>query len=550
MTDPVVDALRGASRAEIESVVDELSPEEIVALTETLPPTEGDRQVGVTGGPADFAAALDPTYRRRPHVDVISDEIERTVDDAEQGGPGKLLLLCPPRVGKTQLGSIWTPAWYLERHPDRHVIAASHESTYAVSLGRRVRDLLRGHADHGRLAVRLSRSISAAGEWETTLGGGMLSRGIGGSITGRGANLFVLDDPLKDWASAHSRNVRDSQWDWWLSTASARLEPRAAVIVIMTRWHEDDVAGRFLSREYAGDPNEWRVVRIPALGEPADSDQPGDGSRLPPDALGRAEGEPLRLPQADETDEEARDRWAQRRRAAGPYIWAGLYQQRPSEPEGTILRRAWWQYYRWADADTLMLADGREVPLADLRIVQSWDTAVSDTEGGSYVVGQVWGLWRAERILLDEERDRLDYPATKKAMLTLRQRWPATSETIVEDKANGPAVIADLKGDVPGLVAFTPRGSKEQRAHAIAGDLEAGNLHLPVPDDAPFDVRDFVHELGEFPSGMHDDRVDATTQLVLRTRGRLAAVSQPTGSKAGDGQAASLPTTRRRISRR
>lgn len=550
MSDPVVDALRGASREEIASVVDELSPEEVVALAETLPPAEGDSRVGVTGGPADLAAALDPAFRRRPHIEAISTEIERTVADAEAGGSGKLLLLCPPRVGKTQLGSIWTPAWFLERHPDRHVIAASHESTYAVSLGRRVRDLLRSHSDHGRLAVRLSRTVAAAGEWETTLGGGMLSRGIGGSITGRGAHLFVLDDPLKDWASAHSRKVRDDQWDWYLSTASARLEPRSAVIVIMTRWHEDDIAGRFLSREYEGDPNEWRVVRIPALGEPADDDQPGDGARLPPDALAREEGEPLRLPQADETDEEARNRWAQRRREAGPYIWAGLYMQRPSEPEGTILRRAWWQFYRWAGASRIILADGREIGLDALRIVQSWDTAVSDTEGGSYVVGQVWGLYRAERLLLDEERDRIDYPATKKAMKALRERWPQTSETVVEDKANGPAVIADLKGDIPGLIAWTPRGSKEQRAHAIAGDLEAGNLHLPTPDDAPFDVRGFVHELGEFPNGTHDDRVDATTQLVLRTRGRTGSVSQPTGSKTGDGTAASLPTTRRRITRR
>jgi len=533
----------GLSRSQVEDLVESLTADEVRALEEMLPRADGTRRDIAAEGPAEFAQALDPGYRRRPHVAVLSDAVSRTVEEAMDGsGPGRLIVNMPPRVGKSWTSSLWTPAWFLERYPDRNVILASHEANYAVSWGRKVRDLLRRHEPE--LQVRLARDVAAAGEWETTLGGGMLSRGIGGSITGRGGHLFVIDDPLKDFAAAHSMKVRAAHWNWWLSTAQTRLEPGAAVIVVMTRWHEDDLSGRLTSSEHEGDPGDWTVLRIPALGEGPD---PVDAKRVEPDALGRPEGAPLLLASSTEDEDGAGVRWERIRKAVGPYVWNGMFQQRPSEPEGTILKRAWWQYYH-RSGEHLVRPDGSRVEVGSLRIVQSWDMAFKDKRSSDYVVGQVWGvLGIGDRFLLEQVRERMDFAATKRAMRQLRNRWPATEVTWVEDAANGPAILSELRRELSGLVPVTPKGSKEARAWAVQGDLEAGSVWLPSPEDAEW-VREFVQECAEFPNGANDDQVDAFTQAQDRLRRSQAQVGLPTGSRSGSGPA-TLPTTKRSIRR-
>lgn len=549
--DELLAPFHGLDRDQIRSLVESLPPADVMALAESVPRAS----VAVdpaAGGPADFASALDPSFRTPPHVAVLSDAIRQTVDEAIEGsGPGRLIVSMPPRVGKSWTSSLWTPAWFLDRYPDRNVILASHDGNYAVSWGRKTRDLLRRYAAEGRVQARVSRDVAAAGEWQTTQGGGMLARGIGGSITGRGAHLLLIDDPLKDFTSAHSVAIRQVQWDWWLSTAQTRLEPGAAVVLVMTRWHEGDLAGRLTSDEYEGDPDEWRVVRIPALGE-GDVADVVDG-RVAEDSLQRAPDVPLRLASTEETEEEAYERWERIRRGVGPYVWAGLYQQRPSEPEGTILKRGWWQFYR-REGDVLVLPDaplgklGR-VEIGKLRIVQSWDLAVKDKRTSDYVVGQVWGaIGQGHRFLLDQYRDRADFVETKRQMLLMRSRWPQTAATYVEDKANGPAVISELRDEISGLVAHNPRGDKVQRAFGVQGDLESGSLWVPDPGTAGFDVRGFIDECAQFPNGANDDQVDAMTQAILRLRGGRTEIGQPTGSKNGAGQS-SLPTTKARIQR-
>ena len=465
-------------------------------------------------GPADFAQQHDPGYRRPPHVTLLS----RAVADTVATG-GRLIVSMPPRVGKSLTTSMWTPCWFLHRHPDRRVILASHEANYAISWGRRTRDLYR------RLFDGVSRDVSAAGEWETTAGGGMLSRGIGSAITGRGADLFLIDDPIKDFAQAHSAAIRTSQWEWWLSVAQTRLEPGAAVVVVMTRWHRDDLVGRLTSPDHEGLPDEWRVLRIPAVGE-GQLDDP----TLVGDALDREAGVPLTLASTAETDDEASARWDRLRASVGSYVWASLFQQRPAEREGAILRRDWWHYYR-REGDLIVRPGVDPVRIGQLRIVQSWDLAVKDAATSDYVVGQVWGAHGADRFLLDQYRDRVDFVGTKAAMRRMRDRWPSTEVTWIEDKANGPAIVSDLKRELSGLVPHEPRGSKVTRAYGIQGDLEAGNLWLPEPGAAGFDVRDLVQEAADFPNGAHDDQVDALTQAVLLLRGRgQTGVHVPTGS--------------------
>lgn len=445
-------------------------------------------------------------WRDRPHLSLLADTIADVCANA-----GRLIVDMPPRYGKSETVSRWTPCWYLDRWPDRRIILASHEQDFAIWWGRRARQTIETHPDQFNVCV--SADLRAAGEWETTTGGGMLTRGIGGSITGRGAHLMVIDDPIKDFAQAHSTAVRNAHWNWWLSTARTRLEPGAAVIVVMTRWHEDDLVGRLLSSEHEGDPADWTVLRIPALGEGADIADQG----VVADALGRPEGVPLRRPSTEETPAEAAVYLEQVRREVGPYIWNGMYQQRPSEPEGTILRRAWWQFYR-RDGDLIVRGDGERLTVDQLRIVQSWDMSFKDSGSSSYVVGQVWGVHGADRYLLEQQRDHLDFVATKRAVKSMRQRWPDTTSTWVEDKANGPAVIAELRREVSGLVPVNPgRDSKESRAWAVQGDLEAGNHHLPSPTHDPW-VRDFIQECADFPHGAHDDQVDAYTQAMLKLR--------------------------------
>lgn len=546
-TPSIAELVRGLSRDRIRELAEVVTPDEYAALMEALPRTDAVTVDPARGGPAGFAQALSSEFRRPPHVEALATAIEQTVTEALDGsGPGRLIVNMPPRVGKSWTSSLWTPAWYLERWPHRSVILASHESNYAVSWGRKVRDLLQRLAADGRVQVRVARDVAAAGEWETTQGGGMLSRGIGGSITGRGAHLLIIDDPLKDFAAAHSTAVRDSQWNWWLSTAQTRLETGAAVIVVMTRWHEDDLTGRLTSAEFEGDPEEWRVLRIPALGEGQVDDV--DDGRVAPDALARDDGEPLVLASADEEPEDGAVRWERIRRGVGPYVWVGMYQQHPSEPEGTILRRAWWQYYRREGA-ALIRGDGSRVTLDELRVAQSWDMAFKDKASSSYVVGQVWGaLGRGDRFLLAQVRERLGFAETKRAMRRLRDAWPSTEVTWVEDKANGPAIISELRRELSGLVPVTPRGSKEARAWSVQGDLESGAHYLPAPEHEPW-VREFVQEAADFPNGAHDDQVDAYTQAIERLRSGEGEVGVPRGPKQGGSQVRSLPTTRRQIRR-
>ena len=483
-------------------------------------------------GPADFAARNDPGYRTPAHVKLLSKAVAETVADG-----GRLIVSMPPRVGKSVTTSLWTPTWYLHRWPTKRVILASHEANYAISWGRRTRDIYR------RLFDGVSPDVSAAGEWETTSGGGMLSRGIGSAITGRGADLFLIDDPIKDFAQAHSAAIRQSQWEWWLSVAQTRLEPGAAVVVVMTRWHRDDLVGRLTSPDHEGAVDDWRVLRIPAIGE-----GPLDDPTVAGDALERDAGTPLTLASVPETEDEAIARWDRLRTSVGSYVWASLFQQRPAEREGAILRRDWWHYYR-REGDVIVRPGADPVPISQLRVVQSWDLAVKDAASSDYVVGQVWGAHGADRFLLDQYRDRVDFVGTKTAMRNLRDRWPQTEVTWIEDKANGPAIISDLKRDLSGLVPSEPRGSKVTRAYGIQGDLEAGNIWLPEPGTAGFDVRELVQEAADFPNGAHDDQVDALTQAILNLRKRgTTTVHIPTGQLT-DGASGRTRQARARIAR-
>jgi len=430
--------------------------------------------------------------------------LNRRLTDLATGRIRRLLVSMPPRHGKSELISHWLPVWYLNTWPERRIILATYGAEFAADWGRRVRNTVQEHAD--TLQVRIAQDSAAANRWHTTAGGGMVAAGAGGPLTGRGADLFIIDDPIKTAEDAYSATWRERVWDWWTTTARTRLEPGASVVVLMTRWHDDDLAGRILrNAQESGDG--WEVLNLPALAE--------DG-----DPLGREPGEAL---WPERYDVEALQTT---RREVGERTWSALYQQRPTVDEGGYFQRGWWRYYT-------------RPPVRFDEILQSWDMAFKGTASSDFVVGQVWGRQAADRYLLDQVRGRWDFPRSLEAVRELSFRWPDAHVKLVEDKANGSAVIDTLRRELQGLVAVEPEGGKVARAAAVSHQVEGGNVWLPArsiaPDGTPvLDpwVRDLVEEAAAFPTGVNDDQVDAMTQALTRmARGSsVVGLNVPVGS--------------------
>jgi len=391
------------------------------------------------------------------------------------------MVFMPPRNGKSTLISECFSAWYLGNYPDRRVILSSYEADFAASWGRKARNILE---EYGKtiFGIELSKDSTAAHRWDIAgHKGGMVTSGIGGAITGKGAHVYIIDDPVKGPEQAHSKTIRDKHDDHYKSVVRTRLEPGGAIILDMTRWNEDDLAGRRLKEMEEGG-EQWEVLSFPAIAKEND-------------ALGRKAGEalfPQRYPVEALLDI---------KKSIGSYWWSALYDQTPKPDEGNIFKRTWWKFY-----------DRGEIKAQEFdRIIQSWDMTFKDTAKSCYVAGQVWGEKGADKYLLDQKRDRLDFVATVEAFQMLTARWPQSSAKLVEDKANGPAVISTLKRKIGGIIPYTPKGSKEARAHAVTPYIEAGNVYLP--QDAYF-LDDFINECSAFPHAAYNDQVDAMTQAL------------------------------------
>jgi predicted phage terminase large subunit-like protein len=393
------------------------------------------------------------------------------------------MVFMPPRHGKSELVSKYFTAWYLGTFPDRRVILTSYEADFAAQWGRRAREVVE---EWGNLIffekVEVMPDSSSASRWDITgHTGGMATAGVGGPITGKGGDLIIIDDPVKNDEQAMSETYKERSYEWYKATLSTRLEPHGAIILIMTRWNEDDLAGKLIEEMKAGG-EKWEIINFPALAEDNDP-------------LGRPVGSPLWPERFD------LDAINATKRRVGTYWFAALYQQRPAPEEGELIKRKWWKFYKTRP-------DG-------LELAQSWDCAFKDLKTSSNVCGQVWGRTGASFYLLDEVCDKMDLPATLKAVQSLTAKWPKTIAKYVEDKANGPAVIQMLKNRIPGLIAVEPEGGKIVRVHAVTPVIEAGNVHLPDPSIAPW-IHDFIQECSAFPNGKYSDRVDAMSQLLSR----------------------------------
>ncbi|GEO26242.1 hypothetical protein AAC03nite_20270 [Alicyclobacillus acidoterrestris] len=388
------------------------------------------------------------------------------------------------------------PAWFLGRNPTKEMIITSYSADLAYDFSRIAKNTLDTWGSQ-LFGVEVE---GAVGRWGIKgKRGGLAAAGVGGPITGRGAHVAIIDDPFKNWQDAASSTIRENVWDWYRSTLRTRLAPKGAIVLVMTRWHEDDLAGRLLEAAKV-DGEKWERVDLQAVAEEED-------------ALGRKVGEVL-WPERFAPKE-----YEDMRRAVGSRLWAALYQQRPSPDEGTILKREWWKFYK-------------EIPTRFDEIVQSWDCTFKDAQTSDYVVGQVWGRVKGDYYLLDQIRSRMDITATMQAIRNLSAKWPKSRTKLIEDKANGPAVIQMLNREISGLVAVNPNGGKVVRAQAIAGVVEAGNVYLPDPSKVSW-INDFVEECAAFPNGQNDDQVDACTQAINRMSNRLTAIKAPV--PVGDG---------------
>ena len=427
---------------------------------------------------AVYCALAWPRFEMAHHHRLVVEKLEAV----ERGEIDRLMIFLPPRHRKSLITSQLFPPWYLGGHPDRSVIAASYGAELALDFGRRVRNFV---ADPLQAAIfpacKLATDSTAAHRFNLMSGGAYYAVGAGGPITGRGADLLLIDDPIKSDAQAYSAIERRTLQSWYETVAYTRLQPGGAIVLIQTRWHQDDLAG-WLLREHADDG--WVVVSLPAIAET------DEGWRSQGEALW-----PKRFPLT---------RLAQIRQAVGGAAWQALYQQRPAAAEGAVFKREWWKTYTPANT-----------PARFEQVVLSLDTAFKVGSSNDYSVGLVLGVGEAGYYLLDVWRDRAEFPELKRKVEILATRW-TPHVVLIEDKASGQSLIQELRSDsrLP-IRAIKVDSDKVTRAAAITPLVEAGRVFLP--EAAPW-LPDFMDEVSSFPAAPHDDMVDALTQALNYVR--------------------------------
>ena len=449
-----------------------------------LPTIQEIRLAKARKGLSYFTLHTKPDYLLGWVHKEICDELDRFLQDVADKKSPRLIITMPPRSGKSELVSRRFPAFALGRNPELQIIATSYSSDLSQRFNRDVQRVIddekyfelfpktklnnsRVRTDSRGSYIRTSDLFEIVGH-----AGAYRSCGVGGGITGQGADILIIDDPIKDRAQAGSKTIRDSIWDWYTSTAYTRLSPGGGVIVMATRWHTDDLIGRLIQRMGEGDT--FRIVNYPAIAEH--------------DELHRKAGEalhPERYPLST---------LLQIQKTIGSRDWEALYQQHPVPDGGALFKLEWFR--RWT---------ATSLPPEFDHTLMSWDMTFKDSKNSDYVVGQVWGKKGPNFYLLDQVRGQWDFVKTKEMVRVLAHKWPRVVRKLVEDKANGSAVISELKSTVSGFVPITPTESKEARASSVTPYFEAGNVFIPEDSAAPW-VPHYVSELLEFPAGSHDDQ--------------------------------------------
>jgi len=432
-----------------------------------------------------FVERVWPTFISGRHHRRMAEAFERVA----RGECKRLIINMPPRHTKSEFASYLLPAWFLGNFPHKKVIQTSHTAELAVGFGRKVRNLVDQEVYREIFPeVALQADSKAAGRWATNKGGDYFAIGVGGAVTGKGADILIIDDPHSEQEAALAEinpDIYDKTYEWYTSGPRQRLQPGGNIIIVMTRWSKRDLTGQVLKSAAQRGGDEWEVIEFPALLPSGNPLWPEFWSKTELDTL------KLELPNAK---------------------WQAQYQQNPTSEVSAIIKREWWQIWEKEDP-----------PNCDF-ILQSWDTAFEKSTRADYSACTTWGVFyhpddtgtpQANIILLNAFRKRMEFPELKKMALEEYQEWNPDS-IIIEKKASGAPLIYEMRAMGVPVQEFTPsRGNdKISRLNAVSDLFASGKVWVPDTNWA----EEVVDEVASFPAGEHDDYVDSTSLALMRFR--------------------------------
>ena len=429
-----------------------------------------------------FVKEMWPSFIGGKHHQIMADAFERVAN----GELKRLIINMPPRHTKSEFASYLFPAWYLGRFPEKKIIQTAHTAELAVGFGRKVRNLVGSPDYQAVFPTKLSADSKAAGRWNTNKGGDYFAIGVGGAVTGKGADVLIIDDPHSEQEAMQGNpGVYDRVYEWYSSGPRQRLQPGGSIVIVMTRWSKKDLTGQVITNSVNREGDEWEVIELPAL--------------LP-------SGKPL-WPEFWKQDE------LEAIKAEIPVgKWEAQYQQNPTSEEGAIIKRDMWRI--WED----------ERPPRCEYIIQSWDTAFEKNNRADYSACTTWGIFYktndegidyANIILLDAFKERMEFPELKQMAYQMYKEW-SPDTLIVEKKAAGAPLIYEMRKMGIPMSEYTPsKGSdKIARVNAISDLFASGLVWCPDKRWA----EEVMEEVASFPNGDHDDLVDSTSQALLRFR--------------------------------
>ena len=430
-----------------------------------------------------FVARVWPTFISGRHHKRMAEAFERVA----RGECKRLIINMPPRHTKSEFASYLLPAWFLGKFPHKKVIQSSNTGELAVGFGRKVRNLVDSEVYSEIFPdLHLQADSKAAGRWNTSKGGDYFAIGVGGTVTGKGADLLIIDDPHSEQEAAQAAvnpEIYDKVYEWYTSGPRQRLQPGGAIVVVMTRWAQRDLTGQVLKSAAQRTGEEWEVIEFPAILP--------SGRPLWPQFWSLEELSALReeLPNAK---------------------WQAQYQQNPVGNESAIVKRDWW---KWWEKD--------DPPVCEY-ILQSWDTAFEKTQRADYSAGTTWGIFACDEdnfapniILLNTYKKRVEFPDLKRDVMREYNEYEPDS-LIVEKKASGAPLIYDLRAMGIPVQEYTPSKGQDKiaRLNSVSDIIASGKVWVPRTRWA----EELVDEVAAFPSGEHDDLVDATTLALMRFR--------------------------------
>jgi predicted phage terminase large subunit-like protein len=429
-----------------------------------------------------FVTQMWPGFISGKHHQIMADAFERVAN----GSLKRLIINMPPRHTKSEFASYLLPSWFLGKNPAKKIIQTAHTAELAVGFGRKVRNLVSSEAYSKVFDTKLSSDSKAAGRWNTDAGGDYFAIGVGGAVTGKGADILIIDDPHSEQeARQNNPAVFDSVYEWYTSGPRQRLQPGGAIIIVMTRWSKRDLTGQILKNSEKDGVNEWEVIEFPAILPSGTPLWPGFWKKEELEAI-KAE-----IPSAK---------------------WEAQYQQNPTGNESAIIKRDMWKIW-----------ESEDPPPCEF-IIQSWDTAFEKNNRADYSACTTWGVFQHPNekgtlkpniICLDAFKRRMEFPELKEKAMEMWKEWNPDT-LIVEKKAAGAPLIYELRMMGIPLMEYTPSKGNDKiaRVNAIS-DLFASGV-VWCPDTRWAD--ELMEECASFPNGDHDDLVDSTSQALLRYR--------------------------------